>query len=183
MLLLAGFLLFLKELFCNHHFYSHPLHAISSHLFSEHLFLTESSHALSSPFSILWQGPNTPLWFFQIKIFFLTLAIRYTHSSPAIGTCKHSVSALLPSWSPLWFWRTHPTSPTQLSAPLVYKWNQTLLCFDVADIPFCNEFLSRPNLFTWWRLTISLRITLLPLKFVFENSISCCSMSRATLLH
>jgi len=39
----------------------HPLHAIASHLFSEHLFITESSHALNSPFSILWQGPNTPL--------------------------------------------------------------------------------------------------------------------------
>jgi len=41
-------------------------------------------------------------------------------------------------------------------------------------------FQTQPISFTWWRLTMSLRITLRPLKFVFEDSTSCCSMPRAT---
>ena len=52
LLLLAGFILLLNELFWNRHSYSHPLQAILSHLFPEHLFITEPSHTLSSPISL-----------------------------------------------------------------------------------------------------------------------------------
>ena len=52
LILFAGFLLLMNELFWNHRSYSHPLPATLSHLFPEHLFITEPSHALCPPISL-----------------------------------------------------------------------------------------------------------------------------------